>query len=361
MDHFSASSQNHTIFPSRGFQFLSAFIHFMGVTLLTYFLSRRLRAEDLTSRQGWERLTLPRIYVLLILFDSYLFMLSTGLLVHGVGMQTNIIACAAGAYICGLMYATSKIFIYLFLTEKVHIVWGNSVKRMRSPMYLIGVGTLCLYAAVISAMIYGRVHEFRSGDGACIIGLKFHTTLALLSFDLFINILLTALFLWPLLRSQFLNVKLRRVAARTLAASIVSLTTSTVNIAILTILGDRELGWLCLGSCGVDVIFNAAAVFWVTSSASSSTRSAAEPHSAAGSATLSGASEAPMSQRSVLKTFNLLRPKPSSPKNFEIHVTTTSDIETSPRVVLLESINDGSSYEPKRDSDHSLKTADSDV
>ncbi|KAJ6598071.1 hypothetical protein DFH09DRAFT_1130912 [Mycena vulgaris] len=361
MDYLSASTQNHTIFPTRGLQFLSAFIQFIGVTLLTYFLSRRLHAEDLTSRQGWERLTLLRIYVLLILFDSYLFMLSTGLLVHGVGMQTNIIACAAGAYICVLMYATSKVFIYLFLTEKVYIVWGNGVKRMRSPMYLFCVGTICLYAAVISAMIYGRVHKFRSGDGACIIGTKFHTTLPLLSFDLFINILLTALFLWPLLRTQFMNVKLKRVATRTLAASIVSLTTSTVNVAILTILGGRELGWLCLGSCGVDVIFNAAAVFWVTSSASSPTGSSAEPHSAARSATPSGASEAPMSQRSVLKPFNLLRSKPSSSKNFEIHVTTTSDVETSPRIVVLDSIDAGSSYEPKRDSGHSHKTADSDV
>ncbi|KAJ6598075.1 hypothetical protein DFH09DRAFT_1393937 [Mycena vulgaris] len=184
-----------------------------------------------------------------------------------------------------------------------------------------------------------------------IIGLKFHTTLPLLSFDLFVNTLLTALLLWPLLRTQFMNVKLKRVATRTLAASIVSLTPSTVNIAVLIILGNRELGWLCLGSCGVDVIFNAAAVFWVTS----------KPHSAVGSATPSGASEAPMSQRSVLKPFHLLRSKPSPPKNFEIHVTTTSDVETSPPVVVLESIGDGSSYEPKRDSGHSHKTADSDV
>jgi len=135
---------------------------------------------------------------------------------------------------------------------------------LRSLVYLVCLATVCLYAAVIVVMLIGRINEFREGDGACVIGLKQTASLPLLSYDLYINVLLTALFLWPLLRSKLSNNRLRRLAARTFVASAMALTTSTANIALLTVMEGRELGWLCLASCGTDVIFNAAALFWLT-------------------------------------------------------------------------------------------------
>jgi hypothetical protein len=38
-----------------------------------------------------------------------------------------------------------------------------------------------------------------------------------------------------------------------LSAAAVSVTTSTANVLVLTLLHGRELGWVCLGSCGADV------------------------------------------------------------------------------------------------------------
>ncbi|KAJ6526782.1 hypothetical protein B0H19DRAFT_1084359 [Mycena capillaripes] len=256
---------SHTLFPNNRLQFLSACIHFIGVTILTYFLSCRLSAENLMSREAWARISWPRLCILLVLLDSYLFILSAGLLIFGVGLRHDGMACGAGIYLCVTFYTTSKVLIYAFLTEKVYIVWENGVRRrFRSPVYLICIGTVALYVAVILGMFFGRISEFRSSDGACVIGLKPTASLSLLAYDLYINVLLTSLFLWPLLRSQFVNPNLRRVATRTLVASLAALTTSTVNIAVLTILHGREFGWLCLGSCGSDVVFNAAALFWVT-------------------------------------------------------------------------------------------------
>jgi hypothetical protein len=75
---------------------------------------------------------------------------------------------------------------------------------------------------------------------------------------------LTTLFLFPLLKTTSVNPRTRRIARRALLAAFVALTTSTTNIAILAILKGRQLGWLCLGSCGTDVILNALVVFWVT-------------------------------------------------------------------------------------------------
>ncbi|KAJ7275723.1 hypothetical protein C8J57DRAFT_1024078, partial [Mycena rebaudengoi] len=251
-------------YPNSGLQFLSACIHFLGVSMLAFFVSRRLAAVE-----GWSRLTLARWCVLLILVDSYLFILSTGLLIFGVGLQANKYACEAGIFLCVAFYTTSKIFIYIFLMEKVHIVWSTT-RRLRSPVYLTCLATLCVYVGAMLLMFLGRIGHFRAGDGACVIGLKPFASLPLLSYDVFTNALLTALFIWPLFRLPDVSStkRLRRVATRTLVASIASLLTSTVNITILTVLHGREFGWVCLGSCGADVIFNAAAVFWVTSGGS---------------------------------------------------------------------------------------------
>jgi hypothetical protein len=75
---------------------------------------------------------------------------------------------------------------------------------------------------------------------------------------------LTGLFFWPLLKSGHLSPKIRRLAVLTLIASVASLTTSTVNITILASRNGKEYGWVCLGSCGVDVIVNAVALYWAT-------------------------------------------------------------------------------------------------
>ncbi|GAB1522884.1 hypothetical protein RhiTH_006009 [Rhizoctonia solani] len=54
------------------------------------------------------------------------------------------------------------------------------------------------------------------------------------------------------------------MAMRTLVAAFAALTTSTINIAVLTIMHGQQLGWVCLGSCGADVTVNALVLFWVT-------------------------------------------------------------------------------------------------
>ncbi|KAJ7350703.1 hypothetical protein DFH08DRAFT_115654 [Mycena albidolilacea] len=255
----------HTDFPTPGLQVLSAFIHFIGITLLTFFFSRRLFAEELTTRRGWASLTWPRLCILLVLIDSYLFMFATGLLIFGIGLQESTTTCSITIALCIAMYTGSKVLIYAFLTEKVYIVWANDIKRLRSPMYLICMGTILAYVVIIAVLFMGRIATFRPGDDACVIGLKPSASLPLLSYDLGINLLLTSLFLWPLLRLNIPSPSIKQVATRTLVASAVALTTSTVNVAVLTVLKGWELGWLCLGTCGIDVVFNAAALFWVTS------------------------------------------------------------------------------------------------
>nr|GAT46878.1 predicted protein [Mycena chlorophos] len=259
-----------SIFPSAGTQALSSLINHIGLTILTFFLTRRVFSEESRGGRG------PRLCVLLVFLDSYLFLLSSGILVFGVGLQINTTACAAAIFLCVLFYASSKALIYIFLAERVYIVWGGGRPRLKCVTYMVCIVSVTMYMAVVLAMILYRIAEFRESDGVCIIGLERAASIPLLMYDLYINILLTALFIWPILRSRHKAAPLKRVARRTLIASGVALTTSTINIAVLTILHGRELGWVCLASCGADVVCNAGALFWVTGPGSGHTGDAAD-------------------------------------------------------------------------------------
>ncbi|KAF5384050.1 hypothetical protein D9757_006968 [Collybiopsis confluens] len=256
------------IFPSKGFQVLSCFIYITGVSILAHCLSRRISTERWTWSEIKE-ISWSRLCVLLVFFDSWLFLFTSCILVFGIGLESDKIVCALGIYLCVLFYATSKLLIYSFLVEKVYIVWSPSVrggKRLRSPIYIGCLVMIGIYAIVIALMVVGKIHYLREPDGVCIIGLKRFSSLALLGYDLLINIALTLLFLWPILKADLTNPRLRRVAVRTMLASGVALTTSTINMLVLALLKGHERGWVCLGSCGADVIFNALAIFWVTKS-----------------------------------------------------------------------------------------------
>ena len=40
-----------------------------------------------------------------------------GVLIHGAGMETNNVSCTAGIAVCIAFYVSSKVFIWLFLSE----------------------------------------------------------------------------------------------------------------------------------------------------------------------------------------------------------------------------------------------------
>jgi len=118
-------------------------------------------------------------------------------------------------------------------------------------------------------LFHGRISYF--GDkGVCYIGLEKSASIALLTYDFFVNGVLTGLFLWPVVRSSARNTRVWRLALRTLWSALLALTTSCVNILILTLMHGRQLGWVCLGSCGADVVVNALVIYWVTSKTSES-------------------------------------------------------------------------------------------
>ncbi|OSD06748.1 hypothetical protein PYCCODRAFT_1442304 [Trametes coccinea BRFM310] len=262
----SATHSHAMRFPSVGLEVLSAVVHFLGVSVLSFLLAKKVHWPDVSSLHGLSRISWPRLLVILNVIDSWLFLFSTGLLVNGTGMELSETVCLLGILNCIAFYATSKILIYMFLVEKVYVVWSGVArkKRLRSPVYLTCLGVVSLYVGVGIYMIIGRVAYFRE-DGSCVIGLTRSSSLVLLTYDLFVNIFLTSLFVWPLFNRKFYAPRIRRVAIRTLWAATVALTTSCINILVLTIMHGKQLGWVCLASCGTDVVINSAVLCWVTS------------------------------------------------------------------------------------------------
>ncbi|KAG8951736.1 hypothetical protein FRC04_005757 [Tulasnella sp. 424] len=112
-------------------------------------------------------------------------------------------------------------------------------------------------------MIFGRIAKIRD-DGVCVIGLKGYASLSLLIYDLVITLCMTIAFVWPLTRGDIISARLRGIASRTLVSSIVALITSTINISVLTSMHGKQLGWVCLASCGADVTINAMVIAWVS-------------------------------------------------------------------------------------------------
>lgn len=280
---------------------LSAIIHLLGVTILAHLISRQtILRGNLTLRD----LSWLRICVLLIFIDSWLFIFSSGVLI-GSGLERNDVSCSMGILLCIIFYGSSKLLIYTFLCTPLPCILPSPMTKLHQRSEFTPFGNLapnhedCSQKPTLRASLpfldswessrsYSTV-GFHFWEKVCGGSRKFrphflhfprqvhvlyrfeeaskHRTLDLRFASYFrspfiplligqnslVNAFLTGMFLWPVTRSSFRNNRVRRLAVRTLWSALIALTTSCVNILILTLMHGRQLGWVCLGSCGTDV------------------------------------------------------------------------------------------------------------
>ncbi|GAB5587277.1 hypothetical protein Unana1_02177 [Umbelopsis nana] len=235
------------------------------ITLVCFFLGRKI-----SSAQGPTHYA--RILVTSLFVVSWAFNLTSTLLVST--NNNNFISCSLSIFICITLYAISKIFIYLFLIEKIYVVVSNEQSRLESKLYRFNLALLLPYVGIFILMILYRVAYITDdGNYYCHIGLDLPATLSLVGYDFFITTYYTLMFvrmlIWPNQNmansSAGTQTSLRYVAKRNLVAAVVALVVSTANVVILITLHGVERGLVCLTSCTLDVTLNAAAIFWVTS------------------------------------------------------------------------------------------------
>lgn len=110
----------------------------LGITVLTHCISRRLAGERLSSLSDLVNIPWPRLCLVLVLLDSWLFVFSStgpfsgatlrvdhanfflpfvgGILTFGVGLDLSASVCSVAIDLCIAFYATSKILVYFYLS-----------------------------------------------------------------------------------------------------------------------------------------------------------------------------------------------------------------------------------------------------
>jgi hypothetical protein len=212
---------------------ITVVLSLLGTTVLTWCLGKpphhqwtklNFIAVRIKSIESWRAVSYPRwrnypwniwicsfSVVLLVYVDSYLFVASTSILQVGIGLTNQFPACEFDHFWGDANYAeplhscvfsfivprkyytqyfyplTSKVIIYLFLIERVHIVRGGTKSRMEDKLYLFNLLGLIPYCAIVILAIIFRYHALDE-NGHCYIGLRRESSFPLLIYDLIINV-----------------------------------------------------------------------------------------------------------------------------------------------------------------------------
>ncbi|KAI9497893.1 hypothetical protein BDB00DRAFT_755909 [Zychaea mexicana] len=243
----------------------SEIISLACITVLACALGVKTDGEKLKS------LNYGRALVIMLYFLSWAFSVTSIMVVST--NNHNIVSCTLGMLSCDVFYAGSKIAIYAWLIERVHMVTAVKTTRMKTCQYKFHIVLLCPYIIIFVLMVTFR-NIYLEEDGTCTIGLQPIASIPLLIYDFIFNLYLTWLFMHPLMnvgrntRTDWKSTKLYRLARKTLVASLVCLLISFLNVLVVVLTSGHERGLVCLTMCTVDVTINVITVHWVTTSGS---------------------------------------------------------------------------------------------
>ncbi|KAF9912548.1 hypothetical protein EC991_009972 [Linnemannia zychae] len=245
-------------------EILSLLLSLTCITVMSLLFGRKTAGTRLGN------INYARGLVITLYFLSWLFSVIAAMLVQT--NNYNQVSCTFSILVCIVLYASSKVVIYLFLTERVYVVTAVGVTRWNSRMYKFNLCLIAPYAMIFILAVYYRVADIREDNGHCMIGLKSPASIPLILYDTFICSWLTGLFVRALLSSTSMlqgptKARLRDVARRTFIGAVFALLLSSANVASLVYFDGHQRGLYCLASCTLDVTLNAIVIHWVTSSA----------------------------------------------------------------------------------------------
>ncbi|KAK0660026.1 hypothetical protein DIS24_g3746 [Lasiodiplodia hormozganensis] len=245
-----------------GGRVISMILSLVTLTILAICITRRIQNVG-----KWNRLPITGWLIIIIYFDSFLFVFVTAMF-KDIGINESQGICEGAILLCLVCYMSTKVFIYTFLVEKAYIVRGSHKPRLSDRLYIFNAfGLIIPYVGIVILNFVWRI-AYISPRGTCIIGMQKKAMMPLIIFDVVINVYLTALFIIPLRRlysyRHNTNKTLRIMALRTFIGSCATLTSSVVNLTVLMIL-KGEPGWICLMCCNADILFSVLVLHWVTS------------------------------------------------------------------------------------------------
>lgn len=181
---------------------------------------------------------------------------------------------------------------YQFLVERIHALSASHKSRTKSFMWITGTLLVVMgFGTIVAIGFIEPLAQVLPQDGRCRMGLRRYAAIPLLSFDLFINILLTLVFVYllgPVIRSNNQAIpspsashlalwlcscrqrkrhpevrvhtgnpqvakRIENLLWRTFVGACLVMVTTAANLLQLTILEGKEWGFVCLTLCTLDI------------------------------------------------------------------------------------------------------------
>lgn len=137
--------------------------------------------------------------VLILDIIAIAFVATAAVLESGLDL-TTMASCRAAVYACLAFYFTFKGAIQVFLVERLHVLRRTGQRRLEDR-YWTGGSTMvfCGFGVIAVIAFLWPNAALSSSDGKCLIGLPNKVLIPLLTYDIFINVGLTTLFVLLLL------------------------------------------------------------------------------------------------------------------------------------------------------------------
>lgn len=233
---------------------------------------------------------------------AMMLLISGAILIYGLNFTTWK-ECRASITVCIFLYFLSKILLYIFYMERVHIArLPVAPKRSRDPIWLAGMVIIVGLFGGMAVWCIATPHANISvQDGQCRIGSDMIPSYTAFSFDIIINIGLTGVFIWlivPVLKNKSrgtvtvvvdtseltphtlpsfggvltrdaetddpLSLSVKRMLRRNIIGSALTFGAAAINLVIYFVDATSQIAYVCYTLCIVDVVFGVLVVQWLT-------------------------------------------------------------------------------------------------
>ncbi|SGY66149.1 BQ5605_C004g02633 [Microbotryum silenes-dioicae] len=237
--------------------------YMLATTLLATLLSLRALSGDRAARR-WP---LFKVLSCLSIFMAYLFVLAEAIMVIGLESDTSFLqVCAIGTYVGIGLYTVFKLVFYVFLMERVHLVYGYKtnvpIRRLEAPWYWFSLTVVAAWTVVSLSMLIARMVHAKRLEEICFTTIKSYASIVLLVVNIVVCTVLTAAFALPVVRSRFS--KSQRLALTSCIATALGTLASVTNLLWMMHAEGPERAWSRGISSSMDVFFNAVLAFAIT-------------------------------------------------------------------------------------------------
>lgn len=132
-----------------------------------------------------------------------LFLVIVNVFSSGIGLNNHAV-CSGLVYTCLVFYGLIKLSLYLFMAERIHTVRSVELSRWQDKVWIATMVIEVIGLGTVIGLALGLAGFTLEPSGVCRVGIPNKATIAILCFDIPINLWLIGCFVWllrPTLRS----------------------------------------------------------------------------------------------------------------------------------------------------------------